>query len=133
MQYARLKALIHQHADEEGNEVVTVPLNLFRHLLDTALKGRNVFDEKYYLDMNPDVRRAVEKGLIESGAEHYYQTGFFENKLPQKLLVDEPFYISAHPDIAEAVAAGTIKNIQQHFETHGYGEGRLPNPEFTLF
>ena len=133
MQYARLKVLIKQAFDREGNEVVTMPAELFRQLLARAFEATNVVDEKFYLATNPDVEAAVKKGIIESGAVHYYQTGYFEDKLPSKVLVDQKFYVSAHQDIAAAVRAGKIKNIQQHFESQGYHEGRLPYAEFTLF
>jgi hypothetical protein len=133
MQYSRLKVLIKQELDRDGNEVVTMPAELFRQLLATALEARKVVDEKFYLATNPDVGVAVKRGTIESGAVHYYQTGYFEDKLPSKVLVDQKFYLSAHQDIAAAVRAGKIKNVQQHFESQGYHEGRLPFAEFTLF
>jgi hypothetical protein len=133
MQYARLKVLIKQELDREGNEVVTMPAELFRQLLARAFEASNVVDEKFYLSANPDVQSAVKKGTIESGAVHYYQTGYFEDKLPSKVLVDQKFYLSAHQDIAAAFRAGKIKDVQQHFERQGYHEGRLPFAEFTLF
>ena len=133
MQYARLKVLIKQELDREGNQVVTMPAELFRQLVARALEATKVVDDKFYLATNPDVAAAVKKGTIESGAVHYYQTGYFEDKLPSKVLVDERFYLSAHQDIAAAVRAGKIKNVQQHFESQGYHEGRLPYAEFTLF
>jgi hypothetical protein len=133
MQYARLKALIKQDVDRDGQETVTMPSDLFRQLLIGALRMKSVFDEKYYLENNPDVEEAVRKGEIESGAAHYYQTGYFEDKLPKKLLVDEKYYVFGHADIAEAVRSGAIESAQQHFENHGYREGRLPFAGFTLF
>jgi hypothetical protein len=132
MQYARLKALIKQEVDKNGQEMVSLPLDLFRQLVAGALQGKKVFDEKFYLASNPDVQEAAKKGVIESGAAHYYQTGYFEDKLPRKLLVDEKFYLFAHPDIAEAVRSGKIDSAQQHFETQGYREGRLPYSGFSL-
>jgi hypothetical protein len=133
MQYARLKVLIKQERDREGNEVVTMPAELFRRLLAGALEAGKVVDEQFYLTANPDVKAAVKKGTIESGAAHYYQTGYFEDKLPREILVNEKFYVSAHQDIAAAVRTGDVKNVQQHFESRGYHEGRLPFAEFTLF
>src|SRR5437764_13863600 len=133
MQYARLRAIVKQHVDENGNELVSMPVDLFRHLLATALEAKKGFDEKFYVAANPDVKQAVEKGIIESGAAHYYSTGYFEDKLPRKLMVDEKFYLSAHPDIADAVKKGKIESAQQHFEQNGFREGRLPYPGFSLF
>ena len=40
------------------------------------------FDERWYLDANPDVRAAVEKGLFASGLEHYRSHGMREGRYP---------------------------------------------------
>ena len=40
----------------------------------------NVFDEREYLRCNPDVRRAVNNGQVESGAAHYRVFGRRENR-----------------------------------------------------
>lgn len=133
MQYARLKAVIKNHVDDSGNECMTMPADLFRQLLGGALTAKNIFDEKFYLASNPDVQRAVEKGIIESAEAHYLKTGYFEDKLPAKLLIDEKFYLSRHKDIAEAVRSGEIGSAQAHFERQGFREGRLPYAGFSLF
>ena len=40
----------------------------------------NMFDEREYLRCNPDVRRAVNSGQMESGAAHYRVFGRRENR-----------------------------------------------------
>jgi len=40
----------------------------------------NLFDEKMYLECNPDVRRAVASGQFKSGFEHFVTFGRFENR-----------------------------------------------------
>ncbi len=50
------------------------------------LLGADVFDEAGYLRLNPDVRRAVEQGQIESGYAHY----FWHGKAEGRALPDTP-------------------------------------------
>jgi hypothetical protein len=38
------------------------------------------FDEQYYLESNPDVKKAVDQGVYKSGADHYTQYGYNEPK-----------------------------------------------------
>ncbi|WP_336490412.1 hypothetical protein [Methylobacterium nigriterrae] len=48
-----------------------------------AFRGRDRgygFDEREYLRCNPDVRRAVERGQMESGAAHYRVFGRREGR-----------------------------------------------------
>jgi GT2 family glycosyltransferase len=52
--------------------------------LENEVPGVEVFDEAGYLRLNPDVRRAVELGQIESGYAHYFWHGRGEGRaLPQ--------------------------------------------------
>ncbi len=48
---------------------------------DGDLLGPEVFDEAGYLRLNPDVRRAVEAGQIESGYAHYFWHGRAEGRV----------------------------------------------------
>ena len=133
MQFSRAQALMRSMVNSDGSPTVAVPASLFRELIITALRAKGAFDEQFYLAANPDVRRAVDRKEIASGAEHYYSTGYFEVRLPMKILVDEKYYLKSNPDIEEAVRQGVVKNIQEHFETAGFQEGRLPHPDFSLF
>lgn len=47
------------------------------HPMNCPLKG---FDESTYLNLNPDVFEAVQKGSLSSGWEHYISHGFRENR-----------------------------------------------------
>lgn len=48
---------------------------------DRGYRGRRYgFDEREYLRCNPDVRRAVERGIVESGAAHFRAFGRRENR-----------------------------------------------------
>ncbi|MBL6082588.1 hypothetical protein JMJ56_31990 [Belnapia sp. T18] len=92
-----------------------------------------MFDEDYYISNNDDIRTAVAKKQISSAGEHYFNTGYFEGRMPSKILVDEKFYLESNPDVAEAIRRGGIQNAQEHFEYSGFREGRLPYKDFSLF
>ena len=132
MQYIHLKRLAAETVDKGGEKRVSIPADLFRQLIASALQGKGMFDENYYLSVNSDIQDAVRRGAIESASEHYYTTGYFEGRLPKKLLVDEKFYLEANPDVAEAVRKGLVKDAQEHFENAGFREGRVPHKGFSL-
>ena len=46
------------------------------------------FDEKFYLDANPDVAEAVRSGTFGSGYEHYVQFGASEGRKPVRPVED---------------------------------------------
>jgi len=133
VQYSQLKSLITESANADGIKTVTVPAELFRHLLVTALKSKGFFDEAYYLANYSDISRAVRSKQISSGADHYFETGYFEGRLPRKMVVDEKFYLENNPDVRDAITKGKVKNAQEHFDCAGFREGRQPNAGFSMF
>lgn len=133
MQYNVLKHLVSERPGPDGAVDVTLPRELFRHLLAGALKQKGYFDPQYYLAANDDVREAVERRQIESAEAHYFLAGYLENRLPRKILVDEAYYLATNPDVEAAVRRGLVASAQQHFETVGFSEGRSPHDGFRLF
>jgi hypothetical protein len=83
-------------------------------------------DEKWYLATYPDVEQGIQSGAVKSAKDHFVTNGYFEGRLPGKVVVDEDFYISRYPDVAEGIDEGEIQSAQEHFETHGFVEGRMP-------
>jgi len=132
MQYRTLTRLI-ATSKSSNDDAVTIPADLFRKLLICALREKNVFDESFYLESYPDIKDSVARGVIPSGAEHYYTTGYFEGRRPKKLLVDERFYLEKNPDVATAIRNGKVASAQEHFEVAGFEELRDPYSGFTLF
>lgn len=114
-------------------KAVALPHELFRTLLIAALKAKGDFDETFYLAANPDVRDAVRKKELSSAADHYFNTGYFEGKMPKKFVVDEKFYLEQNPDVAKAIKQRKVKSCQLHFDAHGFREGRAPYAGFSLF
>jgi hypothetical protein len=133
MQCSAVQFLCKESITGDGAEQIQIPRGLFRDLLIIALQTKGDFDEEYYLKTNPDVRRAIDRKQIINATEHYYQTGYFENRLPKKILIDNDFYLKMNSDVSAAINAGTVKAAQDHFETAGFREGRLPFPGFRLF
>jgi hypothetical protein len=96
-------------------------LSLIRKLLVSV-----PVDEKWYIATYPDVEQGIQTGAVKSAKDHFVSNGYFEGRLPAKVLVDEPFYTSLYPDVADGIDEGEIESAQEHFESHGFAEGRLP-------
>lgn len=129
-QYARLTLAQKVREEQYGREIV-VAKDLFYDLMSEILKAVPL-DESFYLKNNPDVSEAVAKGKIASAREHFVRFGYFEDRMPRRILVDPDYYVAANPDVAEAIAGGALSSPQEHFEKYGYREGRLPSPDWVI-
>jgi hypothetical protein len=114
-------------------DYVALPEALMRRLLVAAIRQKGEFDERYYLETYSDIANAVRSKKIASGFDHYVETGYFENRLPRRLVVDEAYYIQENHDVAEGIRRGIVKNAQDHFDNAGFAEGRLPYKGFSMF
>jgi hypothetical protein len=114
-------------------QYVAIPREVFRSLLAGAIKNKNLFDERFYLETYPDIATAVRAKKVKSGLDHYVETGYFENRLPRRFIVDERYYLQANPDVAEAIKKGRLKSAQDHFNHAGFTEGRVPYKDFSIF
>lgn len=83
-------------------------------------------DEVWYKSIYQDVEQAIQSGAVKSAKEHFVSNGYFEGRLPSRIVVDERFYMSRYPDVAEGIDDGEINSAQEHFESHGFTEGRIP-------
>lgn len=95
-------------------------------------EGRNpggFFDPRVYLDDNPDVRDAVERGLT-TAVDHFLAHGQFEGRNPNGTF-DTSTYLLANPDVAAVVQTGAITAFQ-HFTEHGQFEDRSLGRSFDV-
>ncbi len=83
-------------------------------------------NEKWYLELYPDVADAIAKGTIASAKQHFIDNGYFEGRIPFPMPVDEAWYKNEYPDVAERIRNGSEVSAQAHFVRDGYKEGRLP-------
>ncbi|MBX6382999.1 MAG: hypothetical protein IRZ07_08480 [Microbispora sp.] len=113
----------------EGASEVTIPMGLFRFLLQLAVANGD-FNEAGYLDANPDVAEAVRDGAVESARLHYIGFGYFEGRLGATPEVDERWYLRSYPDVGAAVRSGRIASATEHFRVIGASEGRSPGPRY---
>jgi hypothetical protein len=102
-----------------------------------------LFDERFYLVANPDVRDAVLAGLVTSGFQHFEVAGRAEGRslLPLNLrigsldiafLFDETYYLANNPDIFNALNKGNfILYGYEHFVKYGLYEGRNPSAYYN--
>jgi glycosyltransferase involved in cell wall biosynthesis len=88
------------------------------------------WDERGYLVANPDVKAAIDSGLVSSGFEHWRQRGAFEgrNLGPDAFRIpsgwDEAGYLSSHPDVKEAIDRGQVSSGFEHWQKCGRFEER---------
>jgi hypothetical protein len=70
---------------------------------------------------------------VPGAKAHYCRYGYFENRMPRRIVIDEPWYLTEYPDVRAAVfEARSFESGQDHFNRIGYGEGRYPYPNFQL-
>jgi hypothetical protein len=105
------------------------------HFLGQLMKPRleKIYvDEEWYLRTYPDVNAAIMSGVVPNAKAHYCQFGFYEHRMPHRVLVDESWYLNEYPDVGEGVNAKYFASGQDHFEIFGYKEGRYPYQAFEL-
>jgi hypothetical protein len=110
---------------ESGELQVSVSYDRFSEFLQLLLRAVSV-DEQWYMDTYPDIRQAFDAGEIASAKEHFVTSGYFEGRIPFKMLVEEDWYLRTYPDIGQAIASGAVNSAEDHFRKSGYEEGRLP-------
>ena len=102
-------------------------MKLNGHISD-ELPARD-FDELTYLDLNPDVLRAVLNGQIQSGYDHWRQFGSKERRAvrPSENLPpnwNEERYLRLNQDVSDVVRAGAFSSGYEHWARYGCYEGR---------
>jgi hypothetical protein len=130
--YRNLEKLMKTDHQRDPNNV-SIPKDVFRRLLAGAIRHKNIFDERFYLETYSDIAAAVRSKKFKNGFDHYVETGYFENRLPRKLIVDERYYLQENADVADAIKKGRVKSAQDHFNHSGFIEGRIPYKDFSLF
>jgi hypothetical protein len=74
-------------AQAAGTEVG--PKALLHFARSGYFEGRRTFaenfDHDYYLKVNPDVARAIERGHVTSAEDHYFAWGRYELRAPSKI------------------------------------------------
>lgn len=128
--YAMIQRFLAKRSDSGNNSMVdenniTIPLPLFRRLIQQALENQN-FNEISYLDANPDVASALRRGEIESAHHHYVQNGYFEGRVGGPDMFDEAWYFKTNADVSRSVRAGLYSSGKAHFHSAGVQEFRPP-------
>jgi hypothetical protein len=99
----------------------------FLDMLLRCLLYLEEFDEKAYLEANPDVKAAVRTGEVKSGRSHYVGFGYFEGRQADPIQVNEAWYLKTYPDVAMAVKRGEVASGAEHYALAGIHEWRAPN------
>jgi len=88
-------------------------------------KFKAVFDEKSYIEINPDVREAIEKKLFKDGWEHFKEYGVNEVRRGERQIhklipkFSEIDYLSWFEDIRKEAKKGNLLPFI-HFLEYGY-------------
>jgi GT2 family glycosyltransferase len=90
-----------------------------RDRIARTIRDTGLFDEKYYLNQNEDVRASGHDPLY-----HFVDYGVYELRDPCHLF-DLKSYLLSNPDVRAAQV-----NPLWHYIEYGWKEGRKPHPEF---
>lgn len=126
---AILHAIGTSRQDLNGTAEITIPLSLFKHLLQIALVHGD-FNLAGYLAENKDIQEAAKKGQVPDPKMHYVGFGFFEGRRGATPPVDEAWYRRTYTDIAAAIRKGEISSGGEHFNTIGAEEFRAPSSNY---
>lgn len=118
--------------DDHDGRIIEVVEERLKGLVRHLLSGVEV-DERWYLEVNSDVREAIEAGNMISAKDHYVVAGYFEDRWPRPIEVDEDWYFKNYPDVANAIRNNEFTSARQHFAVNGFLEGRIPFRGWTLF
>jgi len=109
---------------DDQHETLTMSRSGFRAFIFELLR-QFPFDEDWYLDRYPDVRKAVAEKKLASGWQHYVEFGYFEGRLPGLDGFDARRYIERYPDLAHLAQRRDFEDAAvSHFLAHGFREGR---------
>lgn len=118
---SRMRARILAENLLRGNNVWQSGTSISSLQPQPQLPAANVFDEKFYLENNPDVAEAVRNRAYPNGFAHYNEHGRREGRAPS---FDEEYYLSRNPDVARGVRMGQYRSGREHWDRFGKFEGR---------
>jgi hypothetical protein len=116
---------------EPGDKAVEVSMQKLTSLLKPLIDSIFV-DEKWYTETYKDVQEAIYAGKILNAKEHFVGSGYFENRMPHKIVVDEIWYLNEYTDVKDAISRGRFASAQDHFFMNGFAEGRQPSKGWSL-
>ncbi|MCC7407958.1 MAG: choice-of-anchor D domain-containing protein [Phycisphaeraceae bacterium] len=127
---AQFPGVVLSEIDPNGDGVISV-LDI-TPFSSSLTKNFDLFDEGWYLAVNPDVAADVGPGKAWATAfEHYLTIGQQEGRSPSPYF-DEAFYLERNPDVAADTGEGKIwASGYAHYLAFGQHEGRNPTPYFN--
>jgi len=90
------------------------------------------FNEKYYLENNPDVLLAVLQGRFSSAFDHFVKYGAKELRTPNDSF-DSAWYAANNADVVAAVNTGKVASVWDHYVRFGVNENRAPSAALAAF
>lgn len=99
-------------------------LTIFASTVALAERYTREFDERGYLQRNPDVAEGIRRGEFKSAYDHYVRFGQYENRAGAFKAFNEQEYLRLNPDVAEAVRRGEFASAYDHYVKFGQYENR---------
>lgn len=91
------------------------------------------FDALYYLNVNPDVQRAILDGSVSDAEQHFRLFGAVEGRNPNAAF-NSADYLAQNSDVRAAVTLGqTFTSAWDHYIQYGAAEGRSPSTDTNGF
>jgi hypothetical protein len=98
--------------------------------LRSQLRAYSLFNERDYLQANPDVRMAVTGGLFPDGLSHFREVGIKERRFPGYGGFDWDAYVRANGDLAHfRKEKDPEASARKHFRDAGFTENRSLAPK----
>ena len=72
------------------------------------LISRIRLDTDWYLATYPDVKEAIADNVVANAGDHYRRYGYFEHRIPYRIMVEDKWYLEQYPDVKEAIVQGTL-------------------------
>jgi hypothetical protein len=109
---------------DDGHSTITVSREGLKLFVKKAL-SQQPFDQDWYLNNYPDVKRAIESGAFVDAKHHYIECGYFEGRLPGLIGFDAGRYLNTYEDLKPiSTLPNADKVAERHFVQYGYREGR---------
>lgn len=100
----------------------------FEHYVMTGqMTGFNpnvLFNEQFYLNEYPDIKQAIDDGILPSGARHYFGLDYLELRQPHELFIPHFYY----ENNKELINESEYKNPLVHYLNIGFKLGLAIHP-----
>lgn len=109
-----------------SGKTIQMSKSAFKNFL-SSLALTQEFDEEFYLECYPDVKKALESGSVPSAKDHFLYFGVFEGRIPSKSSFNAEKYIELNRDVQSYIEGSENPSGKalEHYLNFGYKEWRF--------